>query len=98
MKSSSKAYLKVSVGSVTIFALLCMLVSQSCPTLCNFMDCNQPDSSVSGILRQEYWSGQPFPSPGDLPNPGIGPRSLELQAYSLPSEALEKPTILPGLM
>ena len=98
MKSSSKAYLKVSVGSVTIFALLCMLVAQSCPTLCNFMDCNQPDSSVSGILRQEYWSGQPFPSPGDLPNPGIEPRSPELQAYSLPSEALEKPTILPGLM
>jgi len=36
--------------------------------------------------RQEYWSGLPFPSPGDLPNPGIEPRSPALQADSLPSE------------
>ena len=36
--------------------------------------------------RQEYWSGEPFPSPGDLPNPGIESESLALQADSLPSE------------
>ena len=36
--------------------------------------------------RQEYWSGLPFPSPGDLPNPGIETRSPELQADALPSE------------
>ena len=36
--------------------------------------------------RQEYWSGLPFPSPGDLPDPGIEPGSPELQAGSLPSE------------
>ena len=36
--------------------------------------------------RQEYWSGLPFPSPGDLPNPGIDPRSPALQADTLPSE------------
>ena len=36
--------------------------------------------------RHEYWSGQPFPSPGDLPDPGIKPRSLALQADSLLSE------------
>jgi len=36
--------------------------------------------------RQEYWSGLPFPSPGDLPSPGIEPRSPALQADSLPSE------------
>ena len=36
--------------------------------------------------RQEYWGELPFPSPGDLPNPGIKPRSLALQADSLPSE------------
>jgi len=36
--------------------------------------------------RQEYWSGLPFPSPGDLPDPGIDPRSPELQADTLPSE------------
>ena len=38
--------------------------------------------------RQEYWSGLPFPSPGDLPDPGIEPGSLALQADSLPSEPL----------
>ena len=38
------------------------------------------------FCRLEYWSGQPFPSPGDLPNPGIEPRSLALQADSLPAE------------
>ena len=36
--------------------------------------------------RQEYWSGLPFPSPGDLPDPGIEPRSPALQADTLPSE------------
>ena len=39
-----------------------------------------------GFSRQEYWSGLPFPSPGDLPNPGIEPRSPALQADTLPSE------------
>ena len=42
--------------------------------------------------RQEYWSGLPFPSPGDLPNPGLKPRSPALQADSLPSEPIRKPT------
>jgi len=41
--------------------------------------------------RQEYWSGLPFPSPGDLPDPGIKPGSPALQAVSLPSEPPEKP-------
>ena len=36
--------------------------------------------------KQEYWSGLPFPSPGDLPNPGIEPGSPVLQADSLPFE------------
>ena len=39
-----------------------------------------------GFSRQEYWSGVPFPPPGDLPNPGIEPRSLALQADALLSE------------
>ena len=39
-----------------------------------------------GFSRQEYWSGSPFPSPGDLPNPGIEPRSPALQADTLTSE------------
>ena len=45
-------------------------VAQLCPTLCDPMDCSLPGSSM-GFSRQEYWSGLPFPSPGDLPNPGI---------------------------
>ena len=39
-----------------------------------------------GFSRQEYWSGLPFPSPGDLPNTGIEPRSPILQADALTSE------------
>ena len=46
-----------------------------------------------GFSRQEYWSGLPFPSPGDLPNPGIKPRSSALQTDSLPSELSGKPSI-----
>ena len=44
-----------------------------------------------GFPRQEYWSGLPFPSPGDLPDPGIEPRSPALQADVLTSEPPWKP-------
>ena len=47
-----------------------------------------------GFSRQEYWSGSPFPTPGDLPNPGIKPRTPTLQADSLPSEPPGKPSPL----
>ena len=46
-----------------------------------------------GSSRQEYWSGWPFPSPGELPNPGIEPGFPALQADSLPSEPLGKPQV-----
>ena len=42
-----------------------------------------------GFSRQEYWSGLPFPSPGDLPDPGIEPSSPALQADALTSELPE---------
>ena len=45
-----------------------------------------------GFSRQEYWSGLPFPSPGDLPDPGIEPRSPALQADALTSEPPGMPT------
>ena len=45
------------------------------------------------FCRPEYWSGWPFPSPGDLPNPGIEPRSPVLQADSLPAEPQGKPKL-----
>ena len=46
-----------------------------------------------GFSRQEYWSGLPFPSPGDLHNRGIEPRSPTLQADALPSEPPGKPLV-----
>ena len=46
-----------------------------------------------GFSRQEYWSKLPFPSPGDLPDPGIEPGCPALQADSLPSEPPGKPSI-----
>ena len=66
-------------------------VAQSCPTLCDPVDPCQAPLSM-GFSRQEYWSGLPFPSPEDLPNPGIKPRSPALQADALSSEAPGKPT------
>ena len=45
------------------------------------------------FFRPEYWSGQPFPSPGDLLNPGIEPGSPALQEDSLPAELPGKPLI-----
>ena len=48
-------------------------------TLCDLMDCSLPGFSLSmGFPRQEYRSGLPFPTPGDLPNPGIEPASPAL--------------------
>ena len=63
-----------------------MLVAQSCLTLCDPVDCNWPGSSVHEFSSQEYWSGLPFPIPGDLPNPEIEPGSPVFQADSLPCE------------
>ena len=50
-------------------------------------------SQSMGFSRQEYWSGLPFPSPGDLPDPGIEPGSPALQADTLPSEPPGKPKL-----
>ena len=61
-------------------------VSQSCLTLCDPMTIQSMECS-----RPEYWSGQPFPSPGDFPNLGIEPRSPALRADSLPAEPQGKP-------
>ena len=61
-------------------------VAQSCLTLCDPMDCSPPGYYIHGISRQEYWSGVPFPSPGDLPESGIEPWSPALQADYLLSE------------
>ena len=78
---------------ITRLAML-VLVTQSCLTVCDPMDCSPPGSSVHEIFsRQGYWSVLPFPSPGDLPNPGIEARSPALQADSLPTELQWKPQL-----
>ena len=60
------------------------VVAQLCLTLCDPMAYEGPPSM--GFSRQEYWSGLPFPSPGDLPDSGIEPWSPALQADALPSK------------
>ena len=62
------------------------LVAQSCPTLCDLVDCSPPGSSVHGILQARLWNGLPCPPPEDLLNPGIEFRSFTLQVDPLPSE------------
>ena len=61
-----------SLSRVRLFATPWTVASQGPPSM--------------GFSRQEYWSGLPFLSPGDLPNPGIEPGSPALQADALPSE------------
>ena len=71
-----------------------VLVAQLCPILCNPMDCSLPGSSIVGFSRQEYRSGLPFPSLGDLRNPGMEPRSPVLQADSLPRNHWRSPKLM----
>ena len=63
-------------------------VTQSCPTLCDQWTVAYQALLSVGFSRQEYWSGLWFPSPGNLPEPGIKPRSPALQADAFPSEPL----------
>ena len=65
----------------------CTKSLQSCPGLCSPMDCYAPGSSSPwDSPGKNTGNGLPFPSPGDLPDPGIKRRSPALQADSLPSE------------
>ena len=74
------------------------LVAQSRLTLCDPMDLPHQAPLPMVFLRQEYWSGLPFPSPGDLPDPGIKLNSPAQQVGSLPlshQETLKCMYILP---
>ena len=62
------------------------LVAKSCPTLAIPWTLARQAPLSMGFSRQEYCSGLPFPSPGDLPYPGIEPWSPALQADDLPTE------------
>ena len=66
---------------IHIIAWLKLKVAEPCPTVCNPMEFSRP----------EYWSGQPLPSPRNLPNPRIELGSPALQADSLPAEPQGKP-------
>ena len=63
-----------------------VLVTQSRPALCNSIDCSPPGSCVHGILQARMLKTVTFPSPGDLPDPGMDPGSPALHMDSLPSE------------
>ena len=68
IKVVSSAYLRLMI------TVLC-LVAQSCPTLWNTVDCSLSGPVSMRFSRQECWNGLPCPPLGDLPNPGIKPRS-----------------------
>ena len=72
-----------------LYWLVC-LVAKSCLTLVTPWTVARQAPLSMGFSRQAYWSGLPFPSPGDLPDPGIEPRSPALQADSLPTEYLRE--------
>ena len=71
--------------------LVFVLVAKSYLTLCDPMDCGSPVPLFTGFLRQEYWNGLPFSSPGDLPNPGIELLSPALAGTFFTTEPLGKP-------
>ena len=88
-----------NTGVGCLFLLQCMKVqseskvAQLCLTICDPWTVAQQAPLSMRFSRQEYWSGLPFPSPGNLPNPGIEPRSPTLQADTLTSEPPGKPII-----
>ena len=71
--------------TIRCLAVLCV-VTQSCPTLCDHMNCSPPSSSVHGDSPGKIVQWVAKYSSGDLPNPGIEPKSPTLQADSLSSE------------
>ena len=71
---------------------LCM-PAQLCPAVCDPMDCSLPGSSVHGISRQEYWTGMPYPSLEDLPNPTTKLTSPALENIFFTMEAILFPSM-----
>ena len=74
--------MEVSISRVRLFVTPWKVAYQAPPSM--------------GFSRQEYWNGLPFPSPGDLPNPGIEPRFPALQTDALPSEPPGKLKLMRG--
>ena len=74
---------------LSIYLYIPAICPQLCPTLCDPRGCSLPGSSVT-FSRQEYWSGLPFPFPGDLPHPGVKPMSPALAGGFFATEPLGK--------
>ena len=71
-----------AVGCMNKWCLPLCVCTQSCPTLCDAMGCSLPGSSVHGISQARILEWVAIPSPGDLPDPGIEPKSLESPALA----------------
>ena len=82
-----KEYLSIYISDY--FECMC---AQHIQFFCDPMDCSQPGFSVMGFSRQN-WSGLPFPSPGDLPDPGIKPKSPAVWVDSSPLSHLGSPSL-----
>ena len=89
---SISIYLSISISiCLFIYMLAVGLVTNSCLTLVTPQTVARQAPLPMGFSRQGYWSGLPFPAPGDLPDPGIRPGSPALQADSLLTEPPGKP-------
>ena len=77
---------------ILLFACVCAESLQLCLAPCDPMDCCPPGSSIQRFSRQEYWSGQSYTFPGDLPDPGIEPVSPAGGFFT--AESLEKLNLL----
>ena len=83
---NQKGFVFVFLLIVVAFAHVRCSVAQSCLPLCDPMDCNHQAPLSMGFSEQEYWSGLPFPPPGDLPHPGIKPTSPALRGRFFTAE------------
>ena len=84
--------LPINHFSVICIHSFCVFVhAQLCPKLCDLMDCRPPGFFAIEFSRQEYWSGLPFPTPGDLPDPVIEPTCPALAGRFFTTESPGKP-------
>ena len=82
-KTNCFALLLSYMNSLYILKVWMHAITWSCPVLCDPINYVAHQASLSmEFSRQEYWSGLPFPSPGDLPNPRITPASLASPAVA----------------
>ena len=89
-RTGTRARFLISSSGLPVTVCLKCVAYSVVLTLCDPMDCSPSDSSVHGILQARIMNRLPFPSPGDLPDPGIEHGSPALQAGSLLSEPPRK--------